>query len=149
MADDAIKFGSEGGLQAPTRHALGWQEPDFYDATALEKELDRVFDICHGCRRCFNLCNAFPTLFDLIDASKTGEVDVSGHVFGIHPSECFAASANGDAHSRRHHLGGQPFSEVSKMDRQAVQVHAWLLADRARHRFQASANRGSQPRRVH
>ena len=74
MADDAIKSGHEGGLQAPTRHALGWQEPEFYDATALEKELDRVFDICHGCRRCFNLCNAFPTLFDLIDASKSGEV---------------------------------------------------------------------------
>jgi glycerol-3-phosphate dehydrogenase subunit C len=74
VADDAIKSGHEGGLQAPTRHALGWQEPEFYDATALEKELDRVFDICHGCRRCFNLCNAFPTLFDLIDASKSGEV---------------------------------------------------------------------------
>jgi glycerol-3-phosphate dehydrogenase subunit C len=75
VADDAIKSGHEGGLKAPTRHALGWQEPDFYDATALEKELERVFDICHGCRRCFNLCNAFPTLFDLIDASKTGEID--------------------------------------------------------------------------
>jgi glycerol-3-phosphate dehydrogenase subunit C len=74
VADDAIKSGHEGGLQAPTRHALGWQEPEFYDATALEKELDRVFDICHGCRRCFNFCNAFPTLFDLIDASKSGEV---------------------------------------------------------------------------
>jgi glycerol-3-phosphate dehydrogenase subunit C len=75
VADDSIKFGSEGGLKAPTRHALGWQDPAFYDATALEKELDRVFDICHGCRRCFNLCNSFPTLFDLIDASKTGEID--------------------------------------------------------------------------
>jgi glycerol-3-phosphate dehydrogenase subunit C len=66
---------TEGSLEAPTRHALGWQEPQFYDATALQKELERVFDICHGCRRCFNLCNAFPTLFDLIDESKTGELD--------------------------------------------------------------------------
>jgi Fe-S oxidoreductase len=65
----------EGSLEAPTRHALGWQEPQFYDAAALDKELERVFDICHGCRRCFNLCNSFPTLFDLIDESKTGELD--------------------------------------------------------------------------
>ena len=38
-------------------------------------ELERVFDICHGCRRCVNLCTAFPTLFDLVDASPTLEVD--------------------------------------------------------------------------
>src|SRR5450631_329819 len=90
VADDAIKSGHEGGLQAPTRHALGWQEPAFYDAKALEKELDRVFDICHGCRRCFNLCNAFPTLFDLIDASKTGEVDgVDKKDFGQVVDQCY------------------------------------------------------------
>jgi glycerol-3-phosphate dehydrogenase subunit C len=34
-----------------------------------------VFDICHGCRRCFSLCNAFPTLFDAVDESSTGELD--------------------------------------------------------------------------
>ena len=34
-----------------------------------------MFDICHGCRRCFNLCDSFPRLFDLIDDSKTGELD--------------------------------------------------------------------------
>ena len=51
------------------------RKPQFYDAAALDKELERVFDICHGCRRCFNLCNSFPTLFDLIDESKTGELD--------------------------------------------------------------------------
>ncbi len=65
----------EGSLEAPTRHALGWQEPQFYDQAALDKELERVFDICHGCRRCFSLCNSFPTLFDLVDESKSGEVD--------------------------------------------------------------------------
>ncbi len=54
---------------------LDWREPEFYDADALEKELERVFDICHGCRRCFSLCNAFPTLFDAVDASATGELD--------------------------------------------------------------------------
>jgi Fe-S oxidoreductase len=67
--------GREGSLEAPTRHPLDWQNPEFYAEPALFKELERVFDICHGCRRCFSLCNAFPTLFDAIDASKTGELD--------------------------------------------------------------------------
>ena len=38
-------------------------------------ELERVFDICHGCRRCFNLCNSFPTLFDAVDESESMELD--------------------------------------------------------------------------
>src|ERR1700686_1538421 len=67
--------GREGSLEAPTRHPLQWRDPQFYDVTALETELSRVFDICHGCRRCFSLCNAFPTLFDAIDASPSGELD--------------------------------------------------------------------------
>jgi Fe-S oxidoreductase len=66
---------SEGSLEAPTRHPLDWQNPDFYDRGLVEKELERVFDICHGCRRCVNLCTAFPTLFELVDASPTFEVD--------------------------------------------------------------------------
>jgi len=65
----------EGSLEAPTRHALDWKSPDFYDPLKLEKELERVFDICHGCRRCVNLCTSFPTLFDLIDESETLELD--------------------------------------------------------------------------
>ncbi|HEY2969357.1 MAG TPA: heterodisulfide reductase-related iron-sulfur binding cluster [Casimicrobiaceae bacterium] len=65
----------EGSLEAPTRHPLDWRNPDFYDEASLNRELTRIFDICHGCRRCVSLCNAFPTLFDLVDASKTGEVD--------------------------------------------------------------------------
>lgn len=65
----------EGSLEAPTRHPLAWKSPAFWDQTALEKELERVFDICHGCRRCVSLCGAFPTLFDLVDNGPTGEVD--------------------------------------------------------------------------
>ena len=66
---------SEGSLEAPTRHRIDWLNPEFYDEDALFKEMERVFDVCHGCRRCFSLCNAFPTLFDAVDESKTGEVD--------------------------------------------------------------------------
>ncbi|EQD68723.1 protein of unknown function cysteine-rich region domain protein, partial [mine drainage metagenome] len=65
----------EGNLEAPTRHPLAWTEANFWDETRLESELERVFNICHGCRRCVSLCNAFPTLFDLIDNSSTLEID--------------------------------------------------------------------------
>ena len=64
----------EGNLEAPTRHAVDWKNPAFYDQAACETEMERVFDICHGCRRCVSLCQSFPTLFDLIDATSDGEV---------------------------------------------------------------------------
>ena len=65
----------EGSLEAPTRHAIEWRDDAFYDFTAIEAEMERVFDICHGCRRCFNLCDSFPRLFDMVDEGPTGEVD--------------------------------------------------------------------------
>ena len=65
----------EGSLEAPTRHPLDWQNPAFYDEGAVLKELERVYDICHGCRRCFSLCHSFPTLFDLIDNAESMELD--------------------------------------------------------------------------
>ena len=65
----------EGSLEAPTRHPIDWRNPAFFDRDAALDEMERVFDICHGCRRCVSLCNAFPTLFDLVDESKTLEVD--------------------------------------------------------------------------
>ena len=66
--------GREGNLEAPTRHPIDWRNPEFYDSAALNKELERVFEICHGCRRCFSLCQSFPTLFDAIDATAAGEL---------------------------------------------------------------------------
>ena len=65
----------EGGLEAPTRHPIDWKNPEYFNEDALVTELERVFDICHGCRRCVSLCNAFPTLFDLVDESDTMGVD--------------------------------------------------------------------------
>ena len=65
----------EGSLDAPVRHAVAWREEDFYNPQKLDEELRRVFDVCHGCRRCFNLCDSFPKLFDLIDDSDSGELD--------------------------------------------------------------------------
>jgi len=65
----------EGNLEAPTRHPIDWRNPGFYNEEALYHEMERVFDICHGCRRCVSLCQSFPRLFDLVDASETMEVD--------------------------------------------------------------------------
>jgi Fe-S oxidoreductase len=65
----------EGSLEAPTRHPLDWRSPDFRNEESLFKEMQRVFDICHGCRRCVSLCQSFPALFDLVDGSSTMEVD--------------------------------------------------------------------------
>src|SRR5690348_4434612 len=80
----------EGSLEAPIRHALDWQSESFYDAAALDRELERVFDICHGCRRCFSLCNSFPTLFDAVDATATGEVhSVDKKVFWEVVDHCY------------------------------------------------------------
>jgi Fe-S oxidoreductase len=80
----------EGSLDAPTRHPLDWQSPDFWNRESLDKELERVFDICHGCRRCFNLCNSFPTLFDAVDESPTGELDsVPKAVFAEVVDHCY------------------------------------------------------------
>ena len=75
MSQSHIPAGREGSLEAPTRHPLDWRNPAFYDEAALDKELERVFDICHGCRRCFSLCNSFPTLFDAIDEAPSSELD--------------------------------------------------------------------------
>jgi len=65
----------EGSLEAPARQPLDWQSKSFYDKEDLYQELERIYDICHGCRRCVSLCDSFPTLFDLIDESETFEVD--------------------------------------------------------------------------
>ena len=74
MIRAVLMLGSD-ACPAPTRHPLDWRNPEFYDEASLHKEMGRIFDICHGCRRCVSLCQSFPTLFDLVDESKTGEVD--------------------------------------------------------------------------
>ncbi len=80
----------EGNLEAPTRHPVDWKNPDFYDQASCKTEMTRVFDICHGCRRCVSLCNAFPTLFDLIDATAQGEVhEVATKDFASVVDQCY------------------------------------------------------------
>ncbi len=65
----------EGSTEAPKRHPVNFNHPDFINQKKLDDEMRRVFDICHGCRRCFNLCDSFPKLFDMIDESKNEDVE--------------------------------------------------------------------------
>lgn len=80
----------EGSLSKPTRHPIAWREPGYFDEDNLVHELERVYDLCHGCRRCFSLCNSFPLLFDAIDASPSGELDgVDRKVFWEVADHCY------------------------------------------------------------
>jgi Fe-S oxidoreductase len=80
----------EGSLSQPTRHPIAWREPEYFDEDKLVHELERVYDLCHGCRRCFSLCNSFPLLFDAIDASPSGELDgVDKKVFWEVADHCY------------------------------------------------------------
>jgi glycerol-3-phosphate dehydrogenase subunit C len=54
--------------------------PVYWDAAALRQELDRVFEICQGCRLCFNLCPSFPELFQAVERHD-------GDVTGLTPGE--------------------------------------------------------------
>jgi Fe-S oxidoreductase len=51
------------------------KNPKYWDKSSLEKELFRTFDICHGCRMCFNYCFSFPTLFNALDSYAQGDVE--------------------------------------------------------------------------
>ena len=75
MVDQPKESAREGGLDAPFRHPIAWRDDAYYDLAAVEAEMERMFDVCHTCRRCFNLCDSFPRLFDMIDESPTGELD--------------------------------------------------------------------------
>ncbi len=49
-------------------------EPIYWDGGALAKEIERTFEICHGCRLCFKYCDSFPSLFSFIDDNHDGKV---------------------------------------------------------------------------
>ena len=95
MTEETVSKGTgsgarEGSLSQPTRHAIAWREPEYFDEDKLVHELERVYDLCHGCRRCFSLCNSFPLLFDAIDASPSGELDgVDKKVFWEVADHCY------------------------------------------------------------
>ena len=50
--------------------SLDTESKKFWDGPDLEGELKRVFDICNGCRRCYNLCPSFNDLFGRLDRDE-------------------------------------------------------------------------------
>jgi glycerol-3-phosphate dehydrogenase subunit C len=87
VSEDAKDPRREGSLDAPFRRPIAWRDDDYYDLAKVEAELQRQFDVCHTCRRCFNLCDSFPRLFDAIDESATGEIDSIGPKEHAHVAE--------------------------------------------------------------
>jgi len=84
-------------VEAPEKPSGLWSydDPDYWDDASLERELRRVGDICHQCRRCLPLCPSFPRLFELVDAtdqeiagvSRAGLEEVNELCF--HCKQCF------------------------------------------------------------
>ncbi|TMA23171.1 MAG: ferredoxin [Deltaproteobacteria bacterium] len=60
------------------RHAMAYDNPQFWDGAHLQSELHRVFEICNGCRLCFNLCPSFDVLFRRIDALDPHREEAEG-----------------------------------------------------------------------
>jgi glycerol-3-phosphate dehydrogenase subunit C len=60
-------------------------DPAYWQPSALGKEIERTFEVCHGCRLCFKFCDAFPTLFSLLDQKYDGDVRkiTAGEAAGI------------------------------------------------------------------
>lgn len=71
------------------RPAICWNAGDFLDGDSLDRELRRVFGVCHDCRRCSDLCDSFPRLFDLIDGPGNGAIqDVKSADFAAVADAC-------------------------------------------------------------
>ena len=49
-------------------------DPAYWEPALLDKELERAFEVCHGCRMCFKYCDSFPRLFALLDDRYDGNV---------------------------------------------------------------------------
>ena len=43
------------------------KHPEYLDEADVRNELTRVYDLCHGCRLCFEFCTSFPSLFEMVD----------------------------------------------------------------------------------
>ena len=42
-------------------------ETAYWDPAQLAEDMRQAFDICNGCRLCYNLCPAFPALFTFVE----------------------------------------------------------------------------------
>lgn len=77
------------------------RDPDYWDHDRLVAEEKRVFEICNGCRLCFNLCPSFPALFKAVDALDV--TDEARHIVASTPAES-SSSHGGDGGHGEHHV---------------------------------------------
>ena len=78
-------------VELPERRSteLRYEEPDYLDPGKLERELRRVAEICHQCRRCLPLCPSFPRLFELVDATDREVAGVTREGFDSVNELCY------------------------------------------------------------
>ncbi len=57
------------------------RKAEYWDVEDLRKEMERVFDICHGCRRCYNLCPSFNVLLDTLDEQEVEVEELAPSVY--------------------------------------------------------------------
>ncbi len=80
---------TDGTADSAGRPAIDWKAADFLDGDSLDRELRRVFGVCQDCRRCGDLCDSFPRLFDLIDGPGNGALrDVKSGDFAAVADAC-------------------------------------------------------------
>lgn len=68
-------------------YSLNPSNPSFFDSNKLLNEFVRQANVCHGCRRCFNYCEAFPKLFEYTDKKGPKNLTLED-LFDI-TSKCF------------------------------------------------------------
>ena len=98
----------------------------YWSREALIKEEKRVFEICNGCRLCWNLCPSFPELFNSVDAldetaAQTAATIAERQARGINPLDEHAsvaeaaASPRTDVHGQAEALEKLPLSVHQKV----------------------------------
>ena len=65
------------------------KEARYWDAEDLLADEQRQFQVCDGCRLCWNLCPAFPALFDAADAVENDVSKLEQPAFNVINDLCF------------------------------------------------------------
>ncbi|MCC6575285.1 MAG: hypothetical protein IT462_16030 [Planctomycetes bacterium] len=77
---------------------LNVNNPKFWDQSDLKSEVDRIFEICNGCRLCIKFCDTFPTIFKGIDGITEKRRDEH---LKAHPELQQKAKARRDEHAAK------------------------------------------------
>jgi len=72
-----------------TSAPVEWQQPEYWEAQSLDKELRRQYDVCNSCRLCFNLCPGFPRLFEHFDDVDHEPDKLTGEQVGEFVDLCY------------------------------------------------------------